>query len=268
MKRLAWITDAHLNFLEAGAVKAFVSTLAATQADAFLLSGDIATANDVTVHLNTLDVELGRPIYFVLGNHDFYRGSIAQVRAKVVALCESCPNLHWLPLAGVVPLTDQTCLVGHGGWGDARYGDYWGLRVRLNDWLLIAEFSGLNDQQRLTKLHELGDEAGTHFRDVLPEALRRFRHIIVLTHVPPFREACWHEGHISDDDWLPHFTCKAAGDVLREAMMTHPNAEMTVLCGHTHSEGEAKILPNLRVFTGGAEYGEPRIQKVFEVDEE
>ena len=39
---------------------------------------------------------------------------------------------------------------------------------------------------------------------------------------------------------------------------------MTVLCGHTHGEGQAQILPNLKVLTGGAKYGEPRVQRVFE----
>ncbi len=39
---------------------------------------------------------------------------------------------------------------------------------------------------------------------------------------------------------------------------------MTVLCGYTHGGGEARILPNLRVLTGGAEYGRPVIQKVLE----
>ena len=79
----------------------------------------------------------------------------------------------------------------------------------------------------------------------------------MLTHVPPFREACWHRGQISDDDWLPHFACRAVGEVLVEAMAAHPECEMTVLCGHTHSPGEAQVLPNLRVLTGGAEYGRP-----------
>ena len=83
--------------------------------------------------------------------------------------------------------------------------------------------------------------------------------------MPPFREACWHEGRISDDDWLPHFTCKAVGDVLSEAMRARPDRQMTVLCGHTHGAGEAEILPNLRVSTGGAVYGEPEVQRVFEV---
>jgi 3',5'-cyclic-AMP phosphodiesterase len=35
---------------------------------------------------------------------------------------------------------------------------------------------------------------------------------------------------------------------------------MTVLCGHTHGAGEANILPNLLVKTGGAEHGNPALQ--------
>jgi hypothetical protein len=82
----------------------------------------------------------------------------------------------------------------------------------------------------------------------------------VLTHVPPFREACWYEGRISDDNWLPYFTCKAMGDVLTRVMRERPQKRMTVLCGHTHGAGEADILPNLHVRTGGAEYGRPEPQ--------
>jgi 3',5'-cyclic-AMP phosphodiesterase len=80
-----------------------------------------------------------------------------------------------------------------------------------------------------------------HFRTVLPEAQRQFHHIFVLSHDPPFREACWHEGQISDENWL------------------------TVLCGHSHSAGEAQVLPNPHVLTGGAIYGKPMIQRVMEV---
>jgi hypothetical protein len=85
------------------------------------------------------------------------------------------------------------------------------------------------------------------------------------THVPPFRESCWHEGQVSNDDWLPLFTCKAVGDVLVEAMAAAPDQKMTVLCGHAHGGGEAEILPNLRVLTGGARYGNPAVQQVIGV---
>ena len=198
---------------------------------------------------------------------DFYRGSIAAVREAVRNLCSEVPDLHWLPDAGVVPLTDETCLVGADGWGDGRLGDYHGSDVILNDWGLIEEFGGFDEdpEERLAKLHALGDESAAHLCRVLPEALRRFRHVVVLTHVPPFREACWHEGRISDDNWLPHFTCKAVGDALLQAMTAAPGQQMTVLCGHTHGGGEAQVLPNLRVLTGNARYGQPVIQRVLEV---
>lgn len=266
MKRLAWLTDIHLNFLRPPEDEVFLSSLAATPADAFLLGGDIGEAEDLALHLNALDNALGRPIYFVLGNHDFYGGTIAGVRAKVEALCAARPNLVWLSRAGVVPLTETTGLVGHDGWGDGRIGDWWGSNVQLNDWRLIGELTGLDEDDRTAALRRLGDEAGAHFRAVLPAALERFRHVIVLTHVPPFREACWHAGKISAEDYLPWFACKAAGDALREAMTAHPQREMTVLCGHTHGEGEARVLPNLRVLTGGADYCEPKVQQVIQVE--
>ena len=41
---------------------------------------------------------------------------------------------------------------------------------------------------------------------------------------------------------------------------------MTVLCGHTHGRGHARILPNLEVRTGGAKYGNPAIQCIMETD--
>ena len=251
---LAWLTDIHLNFVRPPALEAFLDMLAETEADAFAITGDIGEADDVAIHLHTIAERVPKPVYFVLGNHDFYRGSIAGVREKIRALCTVMPNLHWMPDAGVVPFTEETCLVGADGWGDGRLGDYHGSDVMLNDFGLIGEFDGFEEdpKTRLAKLHALGDEAAAHFRTILPEALARFRHIVVLTHVPPFREVCWHEGKISDDAWLPFFSCKAVGDALVEAMSAS-DREMTVLCGHTHGGGEAQILPNLRVLTGGRE---------------
>ncbi len=129
----------------------------------------------------------------------------------------------------------------------------------LNDYVLIEELAHIGPEARLERLHALGDAAAEHFRRVLPEAIAHFRSVIAVTHVPPFREACWHRGQISDDNWLPHFACKALGDALVDVMSAHPDRELLVLCGHTHSPGEAQVLPNLRVRTGGAEYGRPEI---------
>src|SRR6516164_3441479 len=122
MKRLAWLTDIHLNFVDASAVEAFLRSVAQNKADVFLLGGDIGEAPDVARYLNAIHDVVRRPVYFVLGNHDFYRGSIAGVRSKVRTLISACPNLHYLSDSGVVPLTEKTCLIGHDGWGDGRIG--------------------------------------------------------------------------------------------------------------------------------------------------
>jgi 3',5'-cyclic-AMP phosphodiesterase len=265
MLRLAWLTDIHLNFVEPAQVDDLCRSVVDNGADAVLLTGDIAEAVDVVDHLQALDDRIGLPLYFVLGNHDFYRGSIAGVRGAIAELCARRPRLHWLPGSGVVELTPETGLVGHDGWADGRLGDYAGSEVMLNDYWLIEELAGLDRAGRLEQLHALGDEAADHFRRILPAALGRFRRLVVLTHVPPFREACWHDGQVSGNDWLPHFACRATGEALFEAAAGSPDRELTVLCGHTHSPGEAQVLPNLRVLTGGAEYGRPEVQAVMDI---
>src|SRR5262245_58581983 len=132
MKRLAWLTDIHLNFHRPQAAEAFLASLADAKADAFLIGGDIGEATDVIRRLKALVDWLRRPIFFVLGNHVFYRGSIATVREAVRHLGSDVPDLPWLPDAGVVSLTDETCLVGAEGWGDGRLGDYYNSDVILN----------------------------------------------------------------------------------------------------------------------------------------
>jgi predicted phosphohydrolase len=261
------VTDIHLNFLAASANEAFCQALADQMADAVVVTGDIAEAPSLESLLVVLAAELKTPIYFVLGNHDYYRSSVREVRAAMKGISERSPWLTYLPDAGVVELSRDVALVGVDGWSDGRFGDYLGSPVMLNDYLLIGELAGLGKAARLEKLKRLGDAEAEALRGPLHEALGRYRRVLVATHVPPFKEACWHEGRISNDDWLPHFSCRAVGEVLRAAAHAHPTKKIRVLCGHTHGAGSAEILPNLKVMTGAAEYGEPRVQGVLELAE-
>ena len=267
MPRLAWLTDIHLNFLPRKKLAAFIAEVAATQPDAVLLGGDVDEAEHVAGTLETLCRSWEVPVYFVLGNHDFYRGSLATVRAEVNRLAERVPNLVYLSVAAPVPLSGATTLLGADGWGDGRFGNAVGSPVLLNDFTLIEELRAVpRGPQRLDLLRQLGAASANHLRGGLAASLATSKKIIVLTHVPPFREATWHEGQISGDDWLPWFSCRATGEVLIETMNCHPDKEILVLCGHTHGRGECQMCPNLRVLTGGAEYGRPAVQRVLEID--
>jgi predicted MPP superfamily phosphohydrolase len=267
MKRVVWLTDLHLNFLPHDEAARFLDLVAAERPDAVLLGGDIAEAHDVDRYLQRIDERLGVPVYFVLGNHDFYHGSIRRVRQRVAELCAGRPNLVYLSTSPPVQLAPGVALVGHDGWADGRLGSYETSMVMMNDYRLIEELAGMNKLDRWPLLHRLADEAAEHVRRTLPEALASYPRAFVLTHVPPFREACWHEGQISSAEWLPHFTSRAVGDALLDVADRFPQRQITVLCGHTHGRGQARLRDNLVVFTGGATYGEPEVQRVFELPE-
>jgi len=262
--RLGWITDIHLNFVSRPKRLDFYAHLRREKLQGLLLGGDVGEADSVTTFLAEIADELRIPIYFVLGNHDFYHGTIAGVRARVAREASGSPWLHWLNTSGVIQLTADTALIGHDSWADGRLGDFVHSEVLLNDYLLIGELSGLDKHERYRKLNALGDESGDFIGNRLHEALAQFKNVIVLTHVPPFRESCWHEGKISNDEYLPHFACRAVGDRLATIMRAHPDNTMVVLCGHTHSSGVVRILDNLEVRTGGSEYGKPVLQEVLE----
>ncbi len=267
MKQVVWATDLHLEFVSStGEVDTLCESIIAQDAEALLIGGDSGTANSFSRYLRLLEKRLQIPIYFVLGNHDCYGDSIAETRAVAASLSRNSKWLRWLPLEGCVQLAPNTGLVGHGAWADGRLGNGINSQVLLNDFLHIGELTGISQEDRFAKLNNLGDQAAEYFRKVLLEAIERYRDLLLLTHVPPFKDACWHEGQISDDAFLPHFTCQAVGDVLIEIMQPHPESNLTVLCGHTHSLGAAQILPNLLVKTGAAVYGKPTIQEMILVN--
>ena len=266
MTMVAWATDLHLDHAEPGDVRAFIEAVRSSGATALLVGGDTAHAAVVDRRLVEIADLTGIPVHFVLGNHDYYGGSIAGVHAKIGSLAH--PGLHWLPAVGPRELAPDVALVGHGGWGDARLGDFAGSPVVLTDYVVIDELRRAFDLDAFTgtfgegspleaELRRLGRDAADTLAPHLAAAAASCRQVVVLTHVPPFREVCWHEGAISGECWLPGFSCGAMGEVILAAATAHPECSFTVLCGHTHSGGTARLAANLVAQTRAADYGRP-----------
>ncbi|HJL19862.1 MAG TPA: metallophosphoesterase [Sandaracinaceae bacterium LLY-WYZ-13_1] len=263
--RLAWLTDIHLDFLSDEEVDVFGARVARTGADAVVITGDISVAPALGPHLAKLVASWRVPCYFVAGNHDYYGAGVALLRTGLRALSDHDARLRWLPAAGVVPLTERTALVGVDGWADGRLGDPEGTPVVLNDHLQIADLRRPTRAGLLEATRALGDAEARTLRRLLGEALAPCEHVVVATHVPPFREAATHEGRVSGDDWLPWMTCHAVGEALRELAASHPSRRITVLAGHTHDRCHVRIADNLEVRTGHAAYGAPAIEDVLEL---
>ena len=92
--------------------------------------------------------------------------------------------------------------------------------------------------QLLDAMQKLADSDAAKLKKKLQLAIQKHspKRIIVLAHLPPFRESCMHEGKISNDDYLPFFASKTTGDTLY------------------------KPLDNLTVKSGSVEYGKPIVQ--------
>ena len=267
--KLAWLTDIHLNFLDAEEREKFYETVTTTNSDSVLISGDIAEAPSLINILNEMIAQIKKPIFFIIGNHDYYRGNVDDVRNELKALSKSNKNLFWLPATGLQKLEKNIILLGQDGWADGRLGDYENSTVRLNDSRMIADLFQANllgRQQLLQKMQELADHDTHAMRKNLAEAVKQQpEKIIVLTHIPPFKEVCQHMGQISDDNYLPYFSSKTMGELLLSFAQANPSIEFLVLCGHTHSKALYQPCSNLIIKAGTAEYYQPAIQEIISI---
>jgi predicted phosphohydrolase len=262
--KLIWISDPHLEFPTDKVVRTFIARVAGEKPDTILITGDISNAVRIEYHLGLLATLLC-PIYFVLGNHDFYEGSFASVDATVKEVCRRHSNLIQLGAGEIVRLTDETTLIGHRGWADGRAGLGAKSTARLNDHLLIQNLVRSDPAELFAILNALGDQSAEYIKVTGAKALSACQRLIIATHVPPFLESALYQGKRSEPAFAPHFVNLAVGNAILELARQNPEKKITVLCGHTHHAARYAPLANLTVKVAGAKYNEPRIAETIMV---
>lgn len=284
MTKLAWCTDVHLDFLgeNINSIIKFGESLIEDNPDTILITGDISISKHLVYHLSILERVVQRPIYFVLGNHDYYGSSVAGVRKEMSGLGNVSQYLKYLPSTPYVNLSPTTALIGHDGWYDAGYGNAKKSKFVMNDWFKIHEFvdknvidralmygyasAGAPNYPQIIEISKkLALEATIHVMNSIKAALRYHKVIIIATHFPPFEEAHFHNGEKASVEHLPWYTNKMMGDMLRQAAKAYPNIHFEVFAGHTHGKIDVKIDNNLFCHVGGANYNNPTLQNVIEV---
>lgn len=248
---MLWLTDLHLDRATERDRKRLFRQVRNDEADAAVITGDISDGEALTAHLRELGRALApRPVYFVLGNHDFYGSSFAEVDGAVADMLTQQSNLHHLGHGEVVPLSADKALIGHRGWPDGRAGVGDRSGVINQDREMIGDLRHLSHHAAFARMRDLGRVSASYFRDLLPYALQCYRHVLVATHAPVLEQAALYDGRKCGSQFLPHFVNISAGGVLIGMARNHPRSRMTVLCGHTHSAARVRGGANLEVLVG------------------
>lgn len=257
--KLIWISDIHLNFLNERLRHEFYQKI--QKGDAVLITGDIAESQSVVQMVKEIEDATGLPVYFVLGNHDFYDSSVLAVK-------QSVKHLGYLPKNMGVPLSDTTILIGVDGWGDTRNGDYDGSHLTMNDWIYIDDLRteyGKGMAKLKVILMKLADmDAKKLERRVFAALKKGYKRIIIATHVPPFEEVCLNAGKKGTASGLPFFSSKCLGDMILPIAKKNPKIDFIWLSGHTHSRAKYKPCNNLIVKVAKAVYYRPQIEEIIE----
>lgn len=248
--KLGWLTDIHLCFINTEkAIEIMRNFISEHSLDGLIISGDIECVEDLIL--------LNVPIFFVLGNHDFYGSDIESRREKM-----NVPT--YLTKSNPIFIKERTVLTGEDGWYDMRAGNWKHTTVRLNDFFQIKDFDPWQWDDIILRCRILVVEAVNRLKLKIDSILEKADEIYIVTHVPPFIDASWHSGKISSNDYLPFFTSISMGEYLLNLARDHEEKKFVVLCGHTHGSGVYNAAKNLIVYTGKANYGEIFLSGVIE----
>ena len=263
--RLAWASDTHLD--AADWHYDLVQQVQDNRADGLVICGDVAEGPFLAQALQRLAADMPVPVWFVLGNHDYYGAGFWKTRRMVISACKRGDSVQWLSRIGVVRLSHTTALIGDDGWYDLRAGnlkpDF--VAGSLEDFAWNPDLCHVDNAALAPLIQRLADRSTLRLQRKLRQAIQSgYRRVVLATHVPPYLQVCRHRDKPTSHEQLPIFCNTGLGRMLAHEMAAQPMLQLTVLCGHTHTSAEVQVLPNVQVLVGAAEYGYPRLTGVLE----
>jgi len=233
MLKLVWATDIDLNFVSVATAAAWCRSVEQLQAGAVLISGDIAEAP--TLLAGCASWRIGSAPRSIS-----WPATTITIGAALRPFAQTWPTSRprQIGSAGSTrwsgALTEQTGLIGHGGWADGR---------KRGSRTVHPDDERPRPDPRFPRVESVR-ACADYWRDWATRRQStsvgccRWRSIglsntLLLTHVPPFPEAAWHEGHPGMPMGCRTSPARLFGDGLLDLMRDRPDRRLTVLCGHT-----------------------------------
>lgn len=246
-----WYTDPHF---KPWTRHKFLNSILDEKPKAVFLTGDITYGPTLIWDLDYLGHRIGRPLYFVLGNHDYHGSDIETVHKKVREVCLKHKNLIWMTESGIVPINEEVALIGAEGWYDARIGNPKFINYTY-DWLLTSDFKNLPTMEdRIEAFRKLADDSADKLSNLLEQAVQEYKTIYLLTHFPPWKEANRGAGTLMEKFWMPYNVNLKLGQALEKVMENYKKRNLIVLAGHTHTDCWIHVSRNIECRVNKAQY--------------
>lgn len=235
-----WATDLHLNYFSNEYITNFGKSLSKYNCTSLIISGDISLGNRLENDLKVLSDAIQVPIYYVLGNHDYWYSSFDKIDQLTKTLeTNSIINLN----DKYVRINNNTSILGFNGWYDCGYGTI-DPNIQMSDWFKIEDFK---DKDPI-KISKERSNSYLNFKEMSNKAkLNGFVNQLIVTHIPPFKEL------VIDKD-LAFYSSYNAGLTLRSLDLN----KIVCLSGHTHNSSFYKEN-NISCYVGEACRGKPDV---------
>lgn len=243
---LLWATDLHLNYFSDEYIINFAKSIKEQykSASGLIISGDISIGTRLEKDLKNLLYGIQLPIYYVLGNHDYWYLSFNEID-KICSNLDKYNGLFNLNKC-VIDIGDDKIISGFNGWYDCRLGsinnDYF-----MNDWVKILDFANKNP----IEISQNRSFLSFGFKERILKNDYINKNIIVVTHFPPFKTLIKNKNDIKC-----YYGSSDSGLILNDLKPFFK--KIICLCGHTHSKAKL-IKDNLYCYVGEACRGKPSI---------